>query len=195
MENREILTPYEGKINAQSGVVVDLRNPTSTMINANDIVCALSKICRFNGQISHFYSVAQHSVLVESLAPPALKRAALIHDCAEAYIQDIISPLKNMLDESAIGYRHIEDEFNRVIFEFFNEPIDNLKLIKQYDLLAYELEKSAFKKGHLVDWHEYWKRVVEYEVAIWSPNYAAKWFAKHLERRFPSLDLKLKLHY
>jgi 5'-deoxynucleotidase YfbR-like HD superfamily hydrolase len=195
MENREILTPYEGKINAQSGVVVDLRNPTVKMINANDIVCALSKICRFNGQISHFYSVAQHSVLVESLAPPALKRAALIHDCAEAYIQDIISPLKNMLDKSAIGYRHIEDEFNRVIFDFFGEPIDNLRLVKEYDLKAYQMEKEAFKNGFLTEWHQYWLLNMEYEVSIWNPNYAAKWFAKHLERRFPSLNLNLKLHY
>jgi 5'-deoxynucleotidase YfbR-like HD superfamily hydrolase len=195
MENREVLTPYEGKINAQSGVVVDLKNPTVKMINANDIVGALSKICRFNGQISHFYSVAQHSVLVESLAPPALKRAALIHDCAEAYIQDIISPLKNIFNESTIGYRKIEDEFNRVIFEFFNEPIENLGLVKEYDLQAYDLERKAFKKGYLDAWHKHWLDNIEYEVAIWNPNYAAKWFAKHLERRFPSLKLNLKTHY
>ena len=193
MENKEILTPYEGKINAQSGVVVDLLDPTVQMINANDIVCALSKICRFNGQISHFYSVAQHSVLVESLAPPALKRAALIHDCAEAYLQDIISPIKVLLVDSPYG--QMEDRFNKVIFEFFNEPIDNLKLIKEYDLRACEMEKEAFKKGNLIDWHLYWRDKMEYEVAIWNPNYAAKWFANHLYNRFLSLNLNLKQHY
>lgn len=193
MENKEILTPYEGKFNAASGVVVELLSPTVSMINANDIVGALSKICRFNGQISHFYSVAQHSVLVESLAPPALKRAALIHDCAEAYIQDIISPIKHLLKSSF--YPVIENEFSVVIFEFFNEPIDNLKLIKEYDLRAYEMEKEAFKKGHLTDWHRYWDITMDYEVSIWNPSYAAKWFARHLDHRFPSLNLKLKTHY
>lgn len=193
MENKEILTPYEGKINAASGVVVELLSPTVSMINANDIVCALSKICRFNGQISHFYSVAQHSVLVESLAPPALKRAALIHDCAEAYIQDIISPIKHLLKGSF--YPVIENEFNVAIFEFFGEPIDNLKLIKEYDLKAYEMEREAFKKGNLIDWHLYWRDKMEYEVAIWNPSYAAKWFANHLYNRFLSLNLNLKQHY
>ncbi len=190
MENKE-LTPTEGKIKTQSGIVVNLIDPTVAMINANDIVCALSKICRFNGQISHFYSVAQHSVLVESLAPPALKRAALIHDCTEAYVQDIITPIKHLIN---FVYKDMEHEFNKVIFDFFNEPLDNLALIKEYDLKAYQMEKEAFKQGNLIDWHRYWD-IVGYEYSIWNPSYSAKWFAKHLERRFPSLELNLKQNY
>lgn len=193
MENKEILTPYEGKINAQSGVVVNLIHPTVQMINANDIVCALSKICRFNGQISHFYSVAQHSVLVEALAPPAIKRAALIHDCAEAYIQDIISPMKHLIGNA--GYNVMEERFNAVVFEFFNEPIENLKLVKNYDLLAYEMECEAFKRSNMRPWNKFWRVNAGYDLTVWSPSYAAKWFAKHLERRFPSLELNLKIHY
>jgi hypothetical protein len=192
MENKEILTPYEGKINAASGVVVDLINPTVSMINANDIVGALSKICRFNGQISHFYSVAQHSVLVESLAPPALKRAALIHDCAEAYVQDIISPIKHLLKYTF--YTQLEHQFNAAIFEFFNEPIDNLELIKPFDQYAYIMEKEAFKNGDLTNWNNYWTALGS-NCTIWSPRYAEKQLGYHLERRFPSLELNLKQHY
>lgn len=192
MENKEVLTPHEGKFNTASGIVVELLSPTVSMINANDIVCALSKICRFNGQISHFYSVAQHSVLVESLAPPALKRAALIHDCAEAYVQDIISPIKHLLKYTF--YTQLEHQFNASIFEFFNEPIDNLELIKPYDQYAYIMEKEAFKNGDLTNWNNYWTALGS-NCTIWSPRYAEKQLGYHLERRFPSLELNLKQHY
>jgi hypothetical protein len=64
-----------------------------------DIAGALSKMCRFGGQIDRFYSVAEHSCLccwqtVQDGACEGVQRAALMHDAAEAYIGDIASPLK-----------------------------------------------------------------------------------------------------
>ena len=170
-----------GKFNAGSGQVIDLREPTPEMIHPEDIIGGLSKICRFGGQIPCFYSVAQHSVLVEHYAPVHLKRAALLHDATEAYLGDVIKPLKHLLGES---YGFMEEAFAKAIFTRFNEPIENLALVKQYDLDAYELEKEAFKYGNMIRWSQVWKKELEYLVAVWGPQYAGSRFKVHFENRF-----------
>lgn len=181
--NHEIKTPYEGKFNSYSGLVIDMVNPTVDMILPIDIAQSLGKICRFNGQISHFYSVAQHSVLVSALAPEYLKRPALIHDAPEAYLQDIISPLKHLLGAT---YKDMEAKMARVIFERFNVPFELLKEVKEYDMMAYEMEKRAFKDGHIVEWAVNWKGVVgtNYDINVWPPAYAVSSYWAEFQRLF-----------
>lgn len=65
----------------------------------SDIAAALSKICRFTGHTSAFYSVAQHSCYVARLVKckvycPKAALQALVHDASEAYLADIARPVK-----------------------------------------------------------------------------------------------------
>lgn len=72
-------------------------DPRASEVSIKDIAHALSRICRFGGRCERFYSVAQHSVLVANLvkrAHPWLAMHALLHDAAEAYLGDVIRPLK-----------------------------------------------------------------------------------------------------
>ena len=77
-------------------------NPLPNAISFLDIAHATSLQCRFNGHCRVFYSVAQHSLLVAEqvrlmLGDDNAYRFALLHDAAEAYIGDIVTPLKVML--------------------------------------------------------------------------------------------------
>jgi hypothetical protein len=82
-----------------SGRLLDLLNPRPEDVEPIDVAHALANACRFGGHVREFYSVAQHSVLVSRLVPPGYELAALLHDAAEAYVGDLVRPLKALLQD------------------------------------------------------------------------------------------------
>lgn len=101
-----------------TGKVFDFDSPSDGPVCLEDIAHALGMLCRFNGHIRRFYSVAQHSVLVSKLVDPRYALLALFHDAAEAYVGDMVSPLKRregmegfLFDEVCIAV-HIRDELD-----------------------------------------------------------------------------------
>jgi hypothetical protein len=75
--------------------------PQADEVRIVDIAHSLSMLCRFNGHCRRFYSVAEHSywvadrLLHEFGSDVAL--VGLLHDAAEAYLGDIVRPLKRRL--------------------------------------------------------------------------------------------------
>ena len=57
-----------------TGKRIDLINPTREMVDIEDIAHSLSMICRYNGHCRDFYSVAEHSVMVEAMGSQILLR-------------------------------------------------------------------------------------------------------------------------
>jgi hypothetical protein len=87
-------TPTASSITA-SGALIDLLTPDPAMVDVRDIAHSLARLCRWNGHVrAPILSVAQHSVMVSEVVPPALALAGLLHDAAEAYLGDVIGPLK-----------------------------------------------------------------------------------------------------
>lgn len=80
-------------------------DPRPEEIHIEVIAGALSRICRFGGHTSAFYSVAQHSVLVSRHCDPADALVGLLHDAAEAYLGDLIRPLKRQPEFAAYEFR------------------------------------------------------------------------------------------
>lgn len=74
-------------------------NPTApeNVFCIEDIAHSLANICRFNGHVRKFYSVAEHSVLGSQIILPKFALQFLMHDAAEAYIGDVSRPIKDCL--------------------------------------------------------------------------------------------------
>lgn len=101
-------------IRLRSGRYFDLADPRPEQFTMRDIAGALSKICRFGGQINDFYSVAEHCVNCAAVAKRdgqslEVQQWALLHDAAEAFTGDIVKPLKIMLTDFSAIENAIED--------------------------------------------------------------------------------------
>lgn len=135
-----------GHFTTIGGRRVSIISPTVEQIALDDIAHALSQLCRFGGHTPAFYSVAQHSILVMELAaeanePKNIQLAALMHDATEAYVQDVIKPLKNRIGEP---YEQIERRFESVIGTAFGIYVSEFHYIKMYDQKALEIEYEYF---------------------------------------------------
>lgn len=97
------------------GAYFDFLNPDPDVITLNAIARGLANTCRFAGQISMFYSVAEHSVYVSKLVPPELAVQGLLHDAPEAFIGDMPKPLKMLLPD----YQRAEERVEDVLFRKF----------------------------------------------------------------------------
>lgn len=112
-------------------------DPRDDEVLIEDITHALAHICRFGGHCFEFYSVAQHSVLVSKLAasmvegPFALDVAkwGLLHDSAEAYIGDVIRPIKRCIPE----FKEAENRLLKVIAKKFGLAFPIPDAVKQAD--------------------------------------------------------------
>ena len=135
-------------ISTRSGRRLYLHNPSPSQILIDDIAHGLAHQCRFNGQTNKFYSVAQHSVIVSSILPPELKLAGLLHDAAEAYLGDIVQPLKELLPE----FEQIESRFAQVIGERFNVDLNHNVAVKKADLIALATERRDLMPMEIVEW-------------------------------------------
>ena len=107
-------------MNTYTGNKIDPMSMTASDISIQDIAHALSLTCRGGGHVSYFFSVAQHSINCMNEAKARgwserLQLACLLHDASEAYISDIIRPVKAHLS----NYLEIESSIMNVIFERF----------------------------------------------------------------------------
>lgn len=131
----------------QSGAWFDFAAPHSSPFTIEDIAHGLANICRYSGQCSRFYSVAEHSLLVSDTAV-GFEFEALMHDAAEAFLGDITRPLKQMLPE----YKRIEGEVEQAIFSRFGIESPLPREVKQADLRVLAAEQRQIMPRGTDDW-------------------------------------------
>lgn len=120
-----------------SGRRLDLLDPTPVDVEIEDIAHGLAFVARWNGQTrgDFAYSVAEHSLLVETLfarlwpqAPARWQLAALLHDAPEYVIGDMISPVKAAVGP---GYGALDERLTAAIHLRFGLPATLPVMVKK----------------------------------------------------------------
>ena len=111
-----------------SGRRLDLLDPSPVDVELSDIAHGLARVARWNGQThgDHAFSVAQHSMMVETIAShicpdytSEIGLLTLLHDAPEYVIGDMISPFKAVVGG---GYKTVEARLEAAIHIRFGLP-------------------------------------------------------------------------
>lgn len=125
-------------VETSSGTQFWFLNPQQDQINIKDIAWALSHIPRFGGHARKFVSVAEHSIYVSMLVPPALALEGLLHDGEEAYILDMPTPIKQFMPE----YKEMGQKILRAIYTKYMLGMPATKAVKDADKAQMQVEAN-----------------------------------------------------
>lgn len=165
-----------------SGRRLDLLDPTPMDIEIADIAHGLAFVARWNGQTSgdFAYSVAEHSLLVETLfsrlvpsATPAQRLTALLHDAPEYVIGDMISPVKAAVGP---GYDELDKRLSAAIYIRFGLPA----------VTPATLKKQIKKADRISAWME------ATQIAGFAEAEATKFFGRPTEAMIDGLQIRLR---
>ncbi len=178
-----------------TGKMLDVTDPDPDQIDIFDIAHHLSLMTRFNGACKHFYSIAQHSVLCAKQAKSwhyprpseeKLELALLMHDAAEAYVGDIVRPLKRAMPDFVVYENKVMDAINerfdlpRVAeisgFERAVKEVDNRMLVTEKLQLMVPTVRWAIE-GIFEPY--------DLELERWEPRAAEMLFLSHFARFRP----------
>lgn len=172
--------PIGGWIATYTGRQFHFDEPNFDSINIVDIAHALSNLCRFNGHTRRFYSVAEHSIktmqLVRSmtLEPNMRKmfRTALMHDATEAYLGDMVRPLKRL--PSMKAYREMEQHLWHVMANKWELYQEVPPLVKEADETLLVIEGLALLDPEVIaKWNLPYVEESLLQIGLWEPNTSA----------------------
>lgn len=140
-------TPMADYISTYTGIHFYPAQPDAEGICIEDIAHALSYLCRGNGHVSKYWSVAQHCILCAREAaarewPDRLVLACLLHDASECYLSDVPRPFKSELT----GYREHEERLLQMIYvRYLGSPLtdEERRMVREIDdgALFYDLKE------------------------------------------------------
>lgn len=125
-----------------SGAMFDYADPAACDVQIGDIAGALSKVCRFAGHIRFFYSVAQHAVNVSRIVPASHAFTALMHDTAEAFTNDLPTPLKHAFP----AFHTLEARIEAAMAAQFGFAWPMPEEVRRADLTMLAVEKAFLKR-------------------------------------------------
>lgn len=135
-------------IETTGGRYFDFSKISADQVDVRDIARSLSMSVRFRGFINRFYSIAEHALLVRTMVlnagHPELAHAAQHHDSHEAFMGDIVTPMKNWLNGA---HEPLENALDIAIGDAFGiDPLDfHHPVVKEADELALRIEASVLK--------------------------------------------------
>lgn len=143
----------QARLMSSSGFLFDACSLTVEDVDILAIANSLSKQCRFFGNCSEFYSVAQHCVLLSNMVEKKYQKWALLHDAAEAYLSDLAAPIKNIMPQ----YTELEENALKVIAKKFDLEYPIPEPVLEADLLLRKAEMI-----NLFDSYYDWESVIDF---------------------------------
>lgn len=166
---------FEG-ISLLSGAEFDYNNPSKSNVTIDDIATALSNVCRFSGHLYQFYSVAQHAVNTSHIVEPGFAFTALMHDTAEAFTNDLPTPLKVSLPV----FKKLEIKIESAMSKKFGFEFPLPQEVKYADLQMLKIEKMLLKRDQnrwpLLDGVEINTAIRKVHMELMTPPEAKKFF-------------------
>jgi hypothetical protein len=166
-------------ISLLSGGQFNYNKPEKSDVTIEDIASALSNVCRFSGHLPQFYSVAQHLVNTSRIVPNELAFTGLMHDTAEAFTNDLPTPLKWALPI----FKELETKIESAMSKKFGFEYPYPPEIKHADTVMLMLEKYYVKNDDS-EWPLYekynkayvepWRQQVD--LVGWQPRRAKREF-------------------
>jgi 5'-deoxynucleotidase YfbR-like HD superfamily hydrolase len=175
-----------------SGRRLDLLDPSPLDIEIEDIAHGIARVARWNGQTegAHIFSVAQHSLLAETIARQQLRLdhgsrlAVLLHDAPEYVIGDMISPFKAVIGDA---YKAVEARLLAAIHIRFGLPPrpggEIERMIKTADRSAAFLEATRLAGFAATEARRFFGPPPRLAPAI-ERDYLTPWPAGTAEKRF-----------
>lgn len=159
-------------------------DPRPEDISARDIIHHLARICRYGGAVGNWFSVAEHCcLLADYFAGTELAPWALLHDAAEAYIGDLIRPIKPSLPQ----FKAIETPLERMIWERFGLVGPLPPAVKAADVLIVADERRSLFLPEVLDRAGWQPRSLGLGLTLhqWERDQAAWEFGARFVRLFP----------
>jgi 5'-deoxynucleotidase YfbR-like HD superfamily hydrolase len=175
-----------------SGRRLDLLDPSPLDIEVADIAHGLARVARWNGQTegAHIFSVAQHSLLVETIAHQSARLdrkrrlAVLLHDAPEYVIGDMITPFKAVIGNT---YKAVEVRLLAAIPLRFGLqatlPEGLLAVIKAADRAAAYLEATRLAGFSTTEAARFFGSPPKFSAVI-ERDYLTPWPANVAEARY-----------
>lgn len=162
-----------------SGARMDYDNPEESDVTLDDLASALSNICRFSGHLPCFYSVAQHLVNTSRIVPVEFAFDALMHDTAEAFTNDLPTPLKWSLPI----FKELEVKIESAMSRRFGFNYPYVPEVKLADTQMLLLEKKYVKLDDR-EWPNYPDLAPEVERELLSKVDLKPWQPVRAKREF-----------
>lgn len=171
-----------------SGLYFYPEDPRPEEFNIVDIAHKLAMQCRYGGGVTRFYSVAEHCVLLAryayTIGGKSFAREALLHDRAEAYVPDMMRPIKEKY--TGDWFYPLERRIESVSAPVFRVPAIMSDEVRELDYrICIDEKAQAYHRNTAMDKDnavEKEKEPLGIQLKFWSPSRAKHKFLKEWER-------------
>lgn len=166
-------------IGTYTGKRFDPREFDEEYVDPRDIAHGLSLCCRYNGQCTTMYSVAEHCLRGSLIIGEDYALEFLLHDAAEAYLGDMIWPLKQFFPE----FVELTDVYQDIIYETFGITERHHDIIKEMDDIMHATECRDIMHPDAIDSsNDLLRPPLEYKLVPLSPYEAEQKYLKRFEQ-------------